>query len=175
MQKAVRVVGLQISGNTFWTKTPFVYRKLISGFQADDMVVLDEKFHSALHPAVWAVRRDDLVDLTVGLPTAVRLIVKMRPKAFDNVFEVLDLGHTFVSLLVPFGAGPMKDRFDPFRHSRISKTAHDALAARAIILKRAAICHSIVKPQFLDDIFEIIDPHLPDEHGSATRTNRLLH
>jgi hypothetical protein len=49
------------------------------------MIVLDKQLHSALHSTVRAMRRNDLVDLSISPPSAVRLVVEMRTEAFDDI------------------------------------------------------------------------------------------
>ena len=88
VHQAIGMMGLQISRNALWTEPAFVYGEIVSRLYAYDVVLFDKQIHSALHPAIWAMCRHDLVDLSLSAPTAVRSIVKMRSEAVDNAGEI---------------------------------------------------------------------------------------
>jgi len=82
------VMGLKVGRNAFRAEPAFVYGKIVSRLDAHDVVLFDKQIHSALHPAIWAMCRHDLVDLSLSAPTAVRSIVKMRSEAVDSAGEI---------------------------------------------------------------------------------------
>src|SRR5215510_1230291 len=87
------MMNLQVSGYAFWTKSPFINRKVVSRFKSDHVVVSDEQIHPALHGAIRTVRRHDLVDDPIGLPAFVRRVMQMRTVLADDLVEILDSAH----------------------------------------------------------------------------------
>jgi hypothetical protein len=94
------VVRLQIGGDALGAQSALIDRKVITRFEPDHVVVFDEQVHTALHATVRAMRRHDLVDLAVRLPTLVRCVVQVRPEFVDDLLKVFDLAH-FSSARVP--------------------------------------------------------------------------
>ena len=73
IQKAVGVVNLQVSRDALRAEAALVHRKVVARLEPDDMVLLDQKIHAALHTAVRTVRGHDSVNDPVGAPAVVRL------------------------------------------------------------------------------------------------------
>src|SRR5204863_736084 len=51
--------------------------------------------------------------------------------------------------------------------------AHDALAARAVVLQRVPVRSPVVEAELRDDLFQVVEPHLPDELRAATWADGL--
>jgi hypothetical protein len=83
MKKAVGVVNLQVGRDALRAEAAFVDGEVVARLEAYDVFALDEQVHAALHGAVRAVRRHDLVNHAVGAPAPVRLVVQVRPELLD--------------------------------------------------------------------------------------------
>jgi hypothetical protein len=86
VEQPVRVVDLQVGRHAFRAEASLVDGEIVTRLEADDVFVLDEQVHAALHGAVGAVRRHDLVYHAVGAPAAVRRVVQVRPELGDDLF-----------------------------------------------------------------------------------------
>src|SRR5215216_2640609 len=91
------MMDLEIGRNTFGAQSPFIHRKVVSRLNSDDVVLFHKEIHSALHCAVWTMRRHDFVDDAIRTPAAVRRIMQMRAVSFNNTFEVADFTHPLFS------------------------------------------------------------------------------
>ena len=72
--------------SAFRTKTTFVDRKIVTRLEADDVIILNQQIHAALHGAVRAMRRHNLINDAVSLPTLVRRVVQVRSELLDHLF-----------------------------------------------------------------------------------------
>ena len=66
---------MKVSSYTFRTKPAFVNWKVIPRLNAHYMILLDKEIHSALNPAVRAVRWHDLVYHPIRAPAIVRSVM----------------------------------------------------------------------------------------------------
>src|SRR5688500_1962364 len=87
------MVDLQVSGYAFWAQAAFVDRKIVAWLETDDVIVLYQQVHAALHSAIRAVGRHHFVDQSICAPASVRRIVQMRTVGFDYLFQILYLAH----------------------------------------------------------------------------------
>ena len=78
MKQTIRMMYLQVSRHAFRTKPAFVNRKVIARLDTDDVIVLDEQVHPALHGAVRAMRRHHAIDHAIRTPAAVWRVVQVR-------------------------------------------------------------------------------------------------
>ena len=80
------MMSLQISRHAFRTQPALVDRKIIARLEADELAFFDQQIHSALHAAIRAVRRHNLINHAVSLPAAVGRVVQVRTESLDDVF-----------------------------------------------------------------------------------------
>src|SRR5687768_10892813 len=79
------------------------------------------------------------------------------------------------STLLMLYSGTLKHLLSCSGQVGICESAHDALAARAVILKRLAVVHRIIKAKFVHDCLQIIEPELRHKLCSATGAPGLRH
>src|SRR5205085_8565036 len=98
-------MNLQVGRDALRAQTPLVDGEVVARLEADDVVPLDEQVHAALHRAVGAVCRDDLVYHAVCAPAPVRLVVQVRPELFDYLLKVSDFTHKLSLTIQSFKQG----------------------------------------------------------------------
>ncbi len=84
------MVRLQVRRHAFGAELSLVDGKIVPRFKPDDVIFLDEQIHPALDGAVRAVRLDDLIDRSIGPPTAIGLVMERRPEFLDYFVEILN-------------------------------------------------------------------------------------
>src|SRR5712692_8740620 len=97
MQQTIGVVYLKIGCNSLRTKTSFINGKIVTRFEADHVILLDQQIHPALHATIRTMRRHDFVDDAIRLPALIRCVVQMRAVSVDDLFEVFDSAHETIS------------------------------------------------------------------------------
>src|SRR5207237_6339173 len=97
IQQTIRMVDLQVSSNSLGAKTALIHWKVVTGLDANDMIVLNQKVHAALHRAVWTMRRHDFVDHSIRAQAIVRRIVKMRAKVITDLIGMFVCGLYYMS------------------------------------------------------------------------------
>ena len=78
-----------------------------------------------------------------------------------------------VSIVAAFDSSPLKYICVAARDLGVGEAAHDALAARAVVLQCVPFAHAIIEAESRNDLFQIVEPHLPDELRAAPRTDSL--
>ena len=81
--------------------------------------------------------------------------------------------HSSFSIVSAFDSRPLKYICVAARDLGVGEAAHDALAARAVVLQRVPVRGSIIEAELCDDLFQIVEPHLPDELRAATWADSL--
>src|SRR5438034_9312907 len=103
------MMNLQVGRYTLWTQTAFVDGKIVARLESNYGIAFDQQIHAALHGTVRAMRGHDLVDHAIGAPAAIRRIMQMRSKGFNDLFEIFDLAHSSVlSIVAAVNAGTLK-------------------------------------------------------------------
>ena len=147
-------MNLQVSGYALGTQAAFIDRKIVTRFEANDMVVFDQKIHAALNGAVRAVCWHYFVDHSICTPTAVRRVVQMRTVHFDYLFEILDFAHVSIfRLMAALNPRPLEYAGVLLWQRSVSQPANDTLATRTVVLPNASITHVVVKAEFFHDCF----------------------
>src|ERR1700686_1843648 len=140
------------------------------------MIVLHKEIHTALDPAVRTMRRHDAIYDPISPPAAIRRIMQMRPEGFDDLFEIFDLAHCSLLSVVPtLDSRPLKYTGILLGQRGVRQAAYDSFAARTVILPNLSITHRVVKAEFVDGGFEIVQPHLGYKLDATARTNGLRH
>src|SRR5690606_36205650 len=77
----------------FRTKLSLIDGEIVPWLKSNNVVVFDQEIHTALYGAIGTMRRNDLVDLAVAAPAAVRLVMEMRSDLLNDLMEMLDFAH----------------------------------------------------------------------------------
>jgi hypothetical protein len=89
------MINLQISCDSFGTKAAFIDGEVVPRFESYNVVLFNEKVKAALNRTVRAVRWHYAIDDAVGPPPTIRLVMQVRPKLLDYLFNITDLPHNF--------------------------------------------------------------------------------
>jgi hypothetical protein len=93
MEQAIGMMNLQVGGDSFRAQPAFIDRKVIPWFESNNVILLDQQVHTALHCAIRAMCRHDPVDNSVRAPTIVRGIVEMRTIRLNYLIQIFDSTH----------------------------------------------------------------------------------
>ena len=85
---------LQVRRDAFRTQPALVDRKVIARFDANDVILLDQQIHPALHSTIWAVRRHNPINHPIGVPAPVGRVVKVGSIRLDDLIQIFDSTHS---------------------------------------------------------------------------------
>src|SRR5437763_15076745 len=121
------MMNLQVGRYTLWTQTAFIHRKIVARLESDDVIVVDQEIHAALHGAVRAMRGHDLFNHAIGAPGAIRCVVQMRAEGVDDLFAIFDLAHSLLlRIMTARDPRPLKYTRVLLRQRGVRQAAYDS-------------------------------------------------